>query len=100
MIDLGLDDRLSIAVAAEEIENLWTALESLHVDMSKIGMRHSKETTENYSKKPVLLICHARVRTKYLGEFANINGSPRSLLVWDESLIAMYSLPYKASGPR
>lgn len=88
-----------MAIAAEEVEalcDLWKGLESMGVDMDKVGIKHSKAgarvpSTPDYDQKPILFICHARVRDKYLQQFNSFNGQPRNLLIWDESLIATYS---------
>ncbi len=99
LLQHGLQNRVSVAVAAEEVEalcDLWKSLESMGVDMSHVGIKHSKAgarvpSTPDYDQKPILFICHARVRDKYLQQFNTYKGQPRQLLIWDESLIATYS---------
>jgi hypothetical protein len=102
LLQLGFGDRLSVAVACEEVESLCSLiddLEELGVNVNEdgpIGLLHRKQSarrraTPDYASKPVLFISHARVKAKHLQQFNNYNGGPRDLLVYDESLVATYS---------
>jgi hypothetical protein len=107
MLHLGLEHRVSMAVAAEEVEALCALIDALEavaaaLDIPRetltasIGLHHTKtdarlKPTADYDKKPILFICHARVRDKHLKQFNTYNGKSRNLLVWDESLVATYS---------
>lgn len=95
---LNLAGRITVAVASMEVEALcemWDKLEALGVPMESVGLLHSKSTarmkpTPDATSKPILLLCHARVRTKYLEQF-QCHGSMRDLLIYDESLVATHS---------
>ena len=108
LIRLGSQqDRVSMAVAAEEVEALCALIDGLEAVATvlgissetlkaSVGLHHTKEDarrkpTPDYDKKPILFICHARVRDKHLQQFNSFNGKSRNLLVWDESLVATYS---------
>jgi len=107
MLSLKLEQRVSMAVAAEEVEALCALIDALEAVAARlnipaetlkasIGLHHTKadarrKATADYDKKPILFICHARVRDKHLKQFNSYNGTPRNLLVWDESLVATYS---------
>jgi hypothetical protein len=107
MLHLRLEQRVSMAVAAEEVEALCALIDALEAVATvlglssetlkaSVGLHHTKDDarrkpTPDYDKKPVLFICHARVRDKHLKQFNSFNGQPRNLLVWDESLVATYS---------
>lgn len=107
MLHLRLEQRVSMAVAAEEVEALCALIDALEAVASaldipaetlktSVGLHHTKadarrRATPDYDKKPILFICHARVRDKHLEQFNTHNGKSRNLLVWDESLVATYS---------
>ncbi|MDH5644003.1 MAG: hypothetical protein OEY63_07350, partial [Gemmatimonadota bacterium] len=90
---------ISVAVASEEVESLcdmWESLLKMGVSESQLGLLHRKSTarvapTPDYKAKPILLICHARVRNHYLDQFNSFEGQPRDLLIYDESLVTSYA---------
>ena len=48
----------------------------------------SLPSTDNPSGHQILLVTHQRIRGQRLDQFNVFNGKPRSLCIWDESLIA------------
>jgi hypothetical protein len=95
---LGLAGRITVAVASMEVQALcemWDKLASLGVPMEQVGLLHSKpnashKTTPEATARPILLLCHARVRTKFLDQF-RYAGEMRDLLIYDESLVSTHS---------
>jgi hypothetical protein len=93
---LGMDD-LSIAVACSQITELESLIDCLvanGVPLDRIGIIHSKgsackypSTRKDDDTKQFQFCSHVRVRDSmgYL-PFMKFNGTPRPLLVWDESL--------------
>lgn len=90
---------ISAAVASEEVDalcDMWESLLRMGVPEAQLGILHRKplariKPTTDYKSKPILLICHARVRNQYLDQFNSFDGRPRDLLIYDESLVATYS---------
>jgi len=101
--ELGLN--LSFAVATSQVEALCEfkqqLLEHHGVPESAIGLWHSLQVDPDKAKtetgyaslpatpenegRPILLLSHQRIKG---GNVEAFNGKPRSLLIWDESLIA------------
>lgn len=95
---LGLP--LSVVIAANKIDNLHevhSKLIGLGVDPSDIGVIHSDSThdlrmTDNNDKRQILLVTHARVQggDVKLEDYGFYNDQPRSVMIYDESLIASH----------
>lgn len=92
---LGL--ALSIAVSAQQIDSLCAIKSGLidgGVPEKLIGIRHTKGLTVAWpdtgeDDRPIMLGSHARIQGKEeIPGFCTYKGAPRSLLVWDESLIS------------
>jgi hypothetical protein len=92
---LGLG--LSIAISAQQIEALCsikTGLVDAGVPEGLIGIRHSAGTEVRWpdtgdDDRLIMLGTHARIRGKLeMPAFCRFQGSPRDLLIWDESLIS------------
>jgi len=88
---------ISVAVSACQIEALCQIKDDLikfGVPEAGIGLRHSyggavrwPDTGE--ADRPFMLVSHARIRGRRDQElFREHRGKPRSLLIWDESLLA------------
>jgi hypothetical protein len=102
----------SIAVAASKVEalcELKRALVRNGVPASKIGLWHgykydhtkaedakrgkasgyaSEPATDDHETKQILLVTHSRIRgQKWVSVLNSFNGKPRSLVIWDESLL-------------
>lgn len=116
--------RIPMAVAASQVQslvNIKRELMALGVPEQAIGLAHRDSSAEEPSTgcRPedghlIQLVTHARVRMgdDYLGLFAEYQGQPRSLLVYDETLFrsdafaflsrtlggAVASLQYEAKG--
>ncbi len=95
---LGLTSEVSAVIAAQDVESLcetFDALEQLGVEKDQAGLLHRKSSarypaTPNAIDKPILLLCHARVKEKYLDQF-KYQGEMRDLLIYDESLVTTTS---------
>ncbi len=98
LVRLGLD-HISVAVAASKVEALCELKRELvrhGVPEERIGLlyaagsgKYSEPSTEDNAERPIMLVAHARVRqAKGLERFNTYRGKPRSLLIYDESLIA------------
>ncbi len=95
---LELAGRVTVAVASNEAEALCEiidALKELGVDMGVVGLLHRVATarypaTPAAIDRPILLLCHARVKTKFLEQF-KCRGVMRDVLIYDESLITSSS---------
>lgn len=95
---LGMTGGVSVVVAAQDVESLCEAYDELlrlGVDQNEIGLLHRKQNarhavTTNATQKPILLLCHARVKDKFLEQFY-YQGEMRNLLIYDESLITTAS---------
>lgn len=95
---LNLLDRVSVAIAALDVESLCETLDmlvSLGVSKDDIGLLHRKsgatyDATPNATDKPILLLCHARVADRYVEQF-KYRGEMRDLLIYDESLMTTSS---------
>lgn len=89
---------VSMVIAAQDVESLcetFDALKGLGVDKDQVGLLHRKPSarypaTPNAVDKPILLLCHARVKEKFLEQF-KYRGEMRDLLIYDESLITTSS---------
>lgn len=88
---------LSIAVSAQQIDSLCVIKSGLieaGVPENQIGIRHTKGQAAAWpdtgeEDRPIMLGSHARIRGKDdMPTFCTHRGAPRSLLIWDESLIA------------
>lgn len=112
---LGLED-VSVIVTASKVEALCTLRRDLiatGVPSARIGLVHSykydraaarafledgrelphnyasAESTEDHESRPFLLCTHQRIRgTRGIEPFNVYKGSPRTLVIWDESLLA------------
>lgn len=112
---LGLGD-ISVIVTASKVEALCTLRRDLiatGVPSERIGLVHSykydraaarafledgrelppnyasAESTEDHESRPFLLCTHQRIRgTRGIEPFNVYKGSPRTLVIWDESLLA------------
>jgi hypothetical protein len=106
--ELRYDD-LSLAVSANQVEALCQLKRDMlanGVPDEKIGLLHSypyeagKEKEDGFASlpctrenedKPIMLVTHQRIKGSQtrnnLQQFANYQGAPRSLLIWDESLV-------------
>lgn len=101
---LGLAGDVSSVIAAQDVESLcetFDALKNLGVDMDQVGLLHRKtsaryQATPHAIDRPILLLCHARVREKFLDQF-KYRGEMRGLLIYDESLITTASTTCAAS---
>jgi hypothetical protein len=90
----------SAAVAASKIEALCQLKRDLiacGVPAAKIGLLHadpdaSEPTTADNEDRPIMLVTHARILAGKLETFQTYQDKPRSILFWDESLIASESL--------
>lgn len=95
---LGLTGDVSAVIAAQDVESLcetFDALEQLGVDKTQIGLLHRKssarhQATPNAVERPILLLCHARVKDRFLEQF-KYRGGMRDLLIYDESLVTTES---------
>lgn len=91
---LGLTREVSSVIAAQDVESLCetvNALRGLGVEKDQVGLLHRKPTarhqaTPDATNKPILLLCHARVKDRFLDQF-KYQGEMRDLLIYDESLI-------------
>ncbi len=90
----------SVVICCSKVDALCEIKEALleaKVPEEMIGIRHSYAVGQNGAKFPatadnenrqILLVTHARVRGKSnRSEYDSYRGKPRSLLVWDESLL-------------
>lgn len=101
---LGLTSDISSVIAAQDVESLcetYDALEQLGVGKDQIGLLHRKASarhhaTVNATDRPILLLCHARVKAKFLDQF-KYYGEMRDLLIYDESLVTTASSTCAAS---
>ena len=101
---LGLSGEVSVVIAAQDVESLcetFDALEKLGVNKDHVGLLHRKASarypaTANAIDRPILLLCHARVKDKFLDQF-KYRGEMRDLLIYDESLITTTSSTCAAS---
>ncbi len=97
---------VSMVIAAQDVESLcetFDALKGLGVDKDQVGLLHRKPSarypaTPNAVDKPILLLCHARVKEKFLEQF-KYRGEMRDLLIYDESLITTSSSTCAAPQP-
>lgn len=97
---LGRLDHISAAVAASKIEALCQLKRDLigcGIPEEKIGLLHSdhdasESATADNEDRPIMLVTHARIMGGKLDSFTTYKGNPRSVLFWDESLIASESL--------
>ncbi len=97
LVRLGLD-HISVAVAASKVEalcDLKRALVRHGVPEERIGLlyadggKYSEPRTHDNEDRQIMLVAHARVRmAKGLERFNSYRGKPRSLVIYDESLIA------------
>lgn len=96
---LNLLDRVSVVIAAQDVEALcetWdTMTQDLGISEKHIGLLHRKpdarhQATENAIQRPLLLLCHARVKERFLDQF-QYQGEMRDLLIYDESLMTTRS---------
>ncbi len=95
---LGLTGDVSAVIAAQDVESLCEtldALDQLGVSKDQVGLLHRKasaryQPTPNATEKPILLLCHARVKEKFLEQF-KYGGEVRDLLIYDESLVTTTS---------
>ncbi|OQW34803.1 MAG: hypothetical protein A4E19_17975 [Nitrospira sp. SG-bin1] len=95
---LGLAGDVSAVIAAQDVESLcetFDALRDLGVDKDQVGLLHRKSSarypaTLNATDKPILLLCHARVKDRFLDQF-KYRGEMRDLLIYDESLVTTAS---------
>ncbi len=102
---LNLTGRITVAVASMDVEalcELWDKLSVLGVPVDQLGLLHAKTSarrkpTPEATTKPILLLCHARVRSKFLDQFVH-QGKMRDLLIYDESLVATQSSTCAASA--
>jgi hypothetical protein len=88
---------LSVAIACNRVDQLAEMREELlklGVDPAAIGVLHSKHdhplaNTEANEQRQIMLVTHARLQggLRRLPEYANYQGTPRSLVIYDESLI-------------
>lgn len=101
---LGLSGEVSVVIAAQDVESLcetFDALGKLGVNKDHVGLLHRKTAarypaTLNAIDRPILLLCHARVKEKFLDQF-KYRGEMRDLLIYDESLITTTSSTCAAS---
>ena len=101
---LGFAGRVTVAVASNEAEALCEivdALKELKVDLGLVGLLHRVPTarypaTPAAIDRPILLLCHTRVKTKFLEQF-KCNGIMRDVLIYDESLVTSSSSICSAS---
>ncbi len=95
---LGLTSEVSTVIAAQDVESLCETLDTLDqlgVSKDQVGLLHRKasaryQPTPNATDKPILLLCHARVKEKFLDQF-KYGGEIRDLLIYDESLVTTTS---------
>ena len=104
----------SLLICAERIEQLQEmkdAMVEAGVDESKIGIYHSKKDTDipsvefkDLKRCKFLLVSHARVvadsKSGNCSNLLNYEGSPRSMTIWDESLITTESFYCSLSDMR
>jgi hypothetical protein len=95
---LGRSD-ISAAVAASKVEALCQLKRDLiraGIPAEKIGLLHShhdasEPATADNDDRPIMLVTHSRIMGGKLEAFTTYKGTPRSVLFWDESLIASES---------
>lgn len=96
---LGLS-HLSAAVAASKVEALCQLKRDLigaGIPAERIGLLHShadasEPATADNEDRPIMLVTHSRIMGGKLETFTTYKGTSRSVLFWDESLIASESL--------
>ncbi|MGC4097745.1 MAG: hypothetical protein QM706_11570 [Nitrospira sp.] len=105
---LGLTSEVSAGcsavIAAQDVESLCETFDTLlHLGVSPdhIGLLHRKTSarypaTPNATDRPIVLLCHARVKEKFLDQF-KYRGAMRDLLIYDESLVTTASCTCAAS---
>lgn len=101
---LGLAGEVSVVIAAQDVASLCEAyemLETLGVNKEHVGLLHRKDSarypaTVNAIDRPILLLCHARVRERFIEQFM-YHGEMRDLLIYDESLVTTKSCTCAAS---
>jgi hypothetical protein len=96
LVRQGLD-HISVAVSASKIEALCELKRQMiahGVPAERIGLlyaesgRYSEPRTEDNDDRQIMLIAHARVKSKTgLALFNTYRGKPRDLLIYDESLV-------------
>lgn len=97
LVRLGLD-HISVAVAASKVEALCELKRELvrhGVPEERIGLlyadsgKYSEPRTADNEDRQIMLVAHARVRLPQgVARFNTYRGQPRSLMLYDESLIA------------
>ncbi|MBN9087032.1 MAG: hypothetical protein J0J01_09005 [Reyranella sp.] len=91
-------DHISVSVAASKVEALCQLKRDMithGIPEERIGLlyadggRYSEPRTDDNSERQIMLVSHARVRSRTgLARFNSYQGRPRDLMLYDESLIA------------
>lgn len=112
LVQSGMAGAVSVAIASYRVDDLVSirvGLLEAGVPEPLIGLRHSlgakapAPATGDYENRPILLVTHARVKSRKAGNVETFNsyrGQPRSLLIHDESLIASQAWDVSLRGAR